>query len=101
MKNSDALLFSDRVNKTTFKPKEVGVELSTDHPTLQQSFFKCALAFIACLANKYREGRYDDRNEFACRCSYTMMRELESENSELYHKSFEDRQYQEILDNLY
>lgn len=99
MKNPDALLFSDRVNKTSFQAREVGVELSTDHPTLQQTFFKCTLSFIACLANNYREGRYDGRNEFACKCADTMMRGLEG--SELYYKEFEDSLYKEILNNLY
>lgn len=100
MKNKDAKQISDVVNKCSFQPKIVGVELSTDHRYLQQQFFKCSLAFIACLANNYRNGHYDGRNEFACQCAHIMMSELEK-NTDLYAKEWEDKEYCEILKNTY
>ena len=100
MKNEKAKQISDVINSTSFYPKRVGVELSTDHRYLQEQFFECSLAFIACLANNYRNGRYDARNEFACKCAYVMMSELEK-NEDLYWKEHEDKQYQQILSELW
>ncbi|MBO5948225.1 sulfide:quinone reductase [bacterium] len=99
MKTKQAKQISDLFNSTSINPKIVGVELSTDHRYLQQEMFKSCLAFVACLANNYRKGYYDGRNEFACKCADIMMAQLE--NSDLYFKEFEDKQYEEILKESY
>lgn len=95
MKNEKSIKMSNLINDCSFNPRVVGVEMSTDHRYLQQEFFKCSLAFIACLANNYRKGMYDGRNEFACKCADLMMKGLEE--SEMYFKKFEDNLYNEIL----
>lgn len=98
MKNAKAKAISDLVNGS-FSPKEVGVELSTDHRYLQNEFFKCALAFMGCLANNYRKGYYDGRNEFAAKCADVCIKALEAED--LYFSKYENRLYDEILEKMY
>mgnify|MGYP003289437878 CR=1 FL=1 len=98
MKAKQSKEISNLFNSTAINPKQVGVELSTDHRYLQQEMFKASLAFIACLANNYRKGHFDGRNEFACKCADVMMSQLE--NSDLYCKEFEDEQYQKYLNDM-
>jgi len=64
-----AKTFADFVNGDMCSPDQTGMELTKAHRYLQQEMFKVFLGFMKQLAYNYREGRYDDRNEWASRLS--------------------------------
>jgi len=49
--------------------KEVAQAMAQDHRYLVQERFKLMLEYWKELAKNYRKGRYDPRNEWACRCA--------------------------------
>lgn len=86
---------SEMVNKTSFNPMQVGVEMSTDHRYLINEFFKATLHFMGQLKRDYEKGKFDDRDEFACKCSKVMIDALTANN--LYSPEFFAREYDDIL----
>lgn len=98
-KESKARVISDLVNVTTFSPMETGVELTTDHRYLVQQEFKMFLHFIGQLSRNYDKGRYDDRNEYACKCSKVMIEALEK--AELYERKFWEEKYDNVLEKSF
>lgn len=97
MKNENAKKISDVIN-SCIDEIQVGTELSTDHRFLQGVFFKVALHFMANLAKSYEKGRYDDRNEFACKASYEVIKNLEEKG--LFAPKFFERYYEEALTRM-
>lgn len=79
-KNSKASQISDLVNNTDFNPKQVGVELTTDHRYTQQQIFNTFLHFAGMLAENYDKNHYDGRNESACRMAKIMIDELKRQD---------------------
>ena len=98
-RNSKASTISNLVNVTTFSPLETGVELSTDHRYLVNEEFKMFLHFIGQLSRNYENGRYDDRNEFACQCAKVMVTALEEKD--LYERRFWEERYDKALEQSY
>lgn len=98
VKDSKASKISELVNSTLFNPLEVGVELSTDHRYLVNEMFKMFLHFSGQLSRNYENGRYDDRNAFACKCSKIIIDALVKEG--MYHENFWNQQYDDILNKL-
>ena len=99
MKNVKAKEISRIVNDCSFYAREVGVELSTDHRTLQESFARCAMAFFGCLASNYENGFYDGRNEYACQCAKVMIKALE--DAGLWYEDFEKRERENVLNKMW
>lgn len=95
-KESKARTISDLVNSTLFSPMETGVELTTDHRYLVNEEFKMFLHFVGQLSRNYEKGWYDDRNEFACKCSKVIVEALEK--ADLYDRKFWEEKYNEILE---
>ena len=86
---------SDIVNSTLFNPMEVGVQLANEHRYLVNEMFKMFLHFSGKLAMDYEKGFYDDRNEFACKCSKIIVDALKE--SDMYNIKFWEQRYTEIL----
>lgn len=98
-KESKARVISDLINSTLFSPLETGVELTTDHRYLVNEAFKMFLHFAGQLSRNHENGNYDDRNEFACRCSKVMIKALEE--ADLYDRKFWESRYNEVIENSY
>lgn len=98
-KDSKASQISNIVNNTLFSPVEVGVELSTDHRYLQNELFKTFLHFAGQLARNEAKGHYDDRNEFACKCSKVVIKALQE--ADLYDAKFWEDRYDKALENSF
>lgn len=98
-KDSKATQISNIVNSTLFSPIEVGVELSTDHRYLQNELFKAFLHFTGQLARNEAKGHYDDRNEFACKCSKVIIKALQE--ADLYDAKFWEDRYDKVLENSF
>ena len=73
IKYEKAKEISKLINDCSFNARRCGIELSTDHRTLQSTFAKCAMSFFGCLAENYSNGFYDGRNEYECRCARVMI----------------------------
>lgn len=63
--------------------KEVAQAMAQDHRYLVQERFKLTLEYWKELAKNYRKGRYDPRNEWACKCASIAIAAL-IESGELY-----------------
>ena len=72
-KDSTASKISELVNSTLFNPIQVGVELTTEHRYLINEFFKATLHFMGQLKRDYEQGKFDGRDEFACKCASKMV----------------------------
>lgn len=59
--------FSDFVNGEMCSAKETGRALADDHRYLVNEKAKVVFAFLAQLADDYRNGHYDERDAWACR----------------------------------
>ena len=86
---------SEMVNKTSFNPIQVGVEMTTDHRYLINEFFKATLHFMGQLKRDYEQDKFDGRNEFACKCSKIMIDALTAEG--LYVPEYWANEYEELL----
>lgn len=98
-RNSIADKISEMVNKTSFEPLQVGIELSTDHRYLQNEEFKTFLHFAGQLARNHEKGLFDGRNEFACKCAHKMIEALEKEG--LYERKYWYKLYDEALEKSF
>ena len=98
-RGSKADIISEMVNKTSFRPMEVGIELSTDHRYLVNEEFKMFLHFTGQLARNYENGKFDGRNEFACKCAKVMADALKQAN--LYDVNLWKDLYDDILKKSY
>ena len=98
-KESKARQISELVNSTLFSPVETGVELTTDHRYLVNEEFKMFMHFAGQLARNCERGNYDDRNEFACKCSKVMIQALEEAG--LYDRKFWEDRYNEVIAKSY
>ena len=61
--------FSDYVNRCPNDFEKAAKKMSCEHRYLQNEMFKVFLKYIKILAKKYENGRYDDRNKYACEIS--------------------------------
>ena len=95
VKGSVADNISEMVNKTSFNPMQVGVEMTTDHRYLVNEFFKATLHFVGQLKRDYEKGKFDGRNEFACKCAKVMIDALSAEG--LYVPEYWANEYDDIL----
>ena len=69
----DAKSISNIFNDYICNPRVIAAYLATkEHRYLQDKEFKMMLDFIALKARDYKEGRYDTRNELACRMCNVM-----------------------------
>ena len=75
--NVFARQFSDFVNGKMRSRNETAKLMANDHRYLQQEMFKVFLAYAQILANNYNNGRYDGRNEYACKCANEIISALE------------------------
>ena len=98
-RNSKANAISELVNVTTFSPLETGVELTTDHRYLVNEEFKMFLHFVGQLSRNHDNGRFDERNEFACKCAKTMVTALEQAG--LYERRYWEDRYDEVLEKSF
>lgn len=69
--------FSRFVNGKMESACKTGHELANDHRYLVNEKFKVAMAFIEQLADNYKKGRYDERNEYACKAACFAIAHLE------------------------
>ena len=60
--------FSNYVNGKMASPRKVGKALADDHRYLVNEKAKLMFYFMEQLAENWHKGRYDQRNEWACRC---------------------------------
>ena len=75
--------FSNYVNGKMASPRKVGKELADDHRYLVNEKAKLMFYFMEQLAENWHKGRYDQRNEWACRLAAEAIDHL-AEN-DLYH----------------
>lgn len=75
-------VFSRFVNGTMCSAKMTGRELANDHRYLVQEKFKVVMCFIEQLADNYKKGCYDQRDEWACTLSDSIIENLKER--ELY-----------------
>lgn len=69
----NAKSISNIFNDYMSNPRVIAAYLATkEHRYLQDKEFKMMLDFIALKARDYKEGRYDTRNEQACRMCKVM-----------------------------
>ena len=61
--------FSDYVNRCPNDFKKAAEKMSHEHRYLQNEMFKVFLEYIKILADNYKRGCYDARNEYACKTS--------------------------------
>lgn len=61
--------FSEFVNGKCHDKKNVADLMAREHRYLQQEMFKVCLEYIKKLSENYLQGRYDQRNEWACETS--------------------------------
>lgn len=59
--------FSEYVNGRMASPQKVGRALADDHRYLVNEKAKLMFCFMEQLAENWHKGRYDRRNEWACR----------------------------------
>lgn len=71
-------LMSQTVNSSRFDPKRCASAMACDHRTLVQSQARLTIEFLRVLAKHYDEGRYDLRNEGACRAARVMVDALDA-----------------------
>ena len=71
-------LMSQTVNSSRFDPKRCASALACDHRTLIQSKARLAIGFLRVLAQHHDEGRFDLRNEGACRAARVMVDALDA-----------------------
>ncbi len=89
---------SEIVNSTSFNEVKVGVQLSTDHRYLVNQMFKTFLHLSGQLCRNFEQGKFDGRNEFACKCSAVIVDALEKAG--LYERKYWYTEYNKILNNL-
>lgn len=73
-----AEMMSQTVNSSRFDPKRCAEAMACDHRTLIQSKARLAIEFLRVLANHHDEGRFDLRNEGACRAARVMVDALDA-----------------------
>lgn len=83
--------FSRFVNGGMCSAKETGRALAADHRYLVNEKGKVMFYFMEALAADWRKGRYDQRNEWACRLAAVAMDALEAQG--LYYKTLENEAY--------
>ncbi len=71
-------LVSQSVNSSRFDSKRCAAAMACDHRTLVQSKARLVIEFLRVLARHYDDGRYDLRNEGACRAARVMMDALDA-----------------------
>ena len=59
--------FENFVNGKVSSPEKTGRAMTTMHRYLQQQAFKVFMGYMKALDYNYRQGHYDDRNEWASR----------------------------------
>lgn len=75
--------FSRFVNGMMGSAKKTGFELANDHRFLVQQKFKVVMFFIEKLADNYKNGCYDLRDEWACKLADATIKSLSEK--ELYY----------------
>lgn len=61
--------FSDYVNRWPHDKKKAAKAMARDHRTLQEGMFIVCLEYMKLLAEAFKNGIYDPRNEWAAKCS--------------------------------
>ena len=79
------------VNGRMCSAKDVGMAMAADHRYLVNEKGKVMFHFMETLAADWRKGRYDQRNEWACRLAAAAMDALEAQG--LYYPVFEEENY--------
>lgn len=59
--------FENFVNGRVSSTEKTGMAMTAMHRYLQQQAFNVFMGYMKALAHNYRQGRYDDRNEWASR----------------------------------
>lgn len=95
MKNQDSKAIEKMVNSFDWKAIEVGVELTTMHPYLQEQFF-CALLHFVCQQARKEETCFDSRNEFTGKCCKAIYKALVKEKLYSLSSTMKNK-YDEIL----
>ena len=75
--------FSNYVNGKMASPRKVGKALADDHRYLVNEKAKLMFYFMEQLAENWHKGKYDQRNEWACRLAAETIDHLAENN--LYH----------------
>lgn len=83
--------FSMFVNGRMCSAKDVGMAMAADHRYLVNEKGKVMFHFMEALAADWRKGRYDQRNEWACRLAAAAMDALKAQG--LYYPVFEEENY--------
>lgn len=99
MKNWNSKTISDMVNSSDWKPMEVGVELTSDHPYLQQQLFEMMMHFIRQTAENYKRGWYDGRNSHASKCCKVMIEATDNADLTFFGR-WEREKYKTIIEDL-
>lgn len=68
--------FSRFVNGKMNSAKKTGIELANDHRFLVQEKFKVVMFFIEQLADNYKKGYFDPRDEWACKLANAIIDHL-------------------------
>lgn len=71
-------VISQTVNSSRFDARRCAAAMACDHRTLIQSKARLVIEFLGVLASHYDEGRFDLRNEGACRAARVMVNALDN-----------------------
>lgn len=58
---------SNGINNMCFDKREFCEEMSREHRYLQSEFTELCISWLEKCAEMYEQGRYDGRNEYACK----------------------------------
>ena len=83
--------FSRFVNGGMRSAEKTGRAMAADHRYLVNEKGKVMFYFMETLAADWRKGRYDQRNEWACRLTAAAMDALEAQG--LYYPTLENEDY--------
>lgn len=87
---------SDFINGGLYNVAAVAAAMGRDHRYLQQERFKLVLEYMHVLAVSERKGRYDARNEWACKCARVAIEAMQKADL-VYYPEYDEKQFEQML----
>lgn len=72
--------FGNFVNGKMASPAKVAEKMAKEHRYLQMEMYRVCVSYFKVLAENYKKGWYDPRNEWAVKASHIIMGYLKKEN---------------------
>ena len=88
---------SDFINGGLYNYASVAAAMGRDHRYLQQERFKLMLEYLHVLSVSERKGRYDARNEWACKCARVCIDALVKADL-VYYPEYNEKEFEKMLE---